>query len=54
MAVGHLLWDYVDHNTCREKYYVTSFPTKVVSDLTSTIVAIANIKKTHFLNNNNK
>ena len=50
MAVGHMLWDYVDYDTCREQYSVTSFPIKIVGDLTGAIFAIANIQKTYFNN----
>ena len=49
-AVGHLLLDYVDYNTCREQYSMTSFPTKIAGDLAGAIFTIANIQKTHFNN----
>ena len=50
MAVGYLSWDYIDYDTHREQYSVTSFPTKIVADLAGAIFAIANIQKTHFNN----
>ena len=50
MAVGHLLWDYVDYNTCKEQYSMTSFPTKIVGNLAGATFTIVNIQKTHFNN----
>ena len=47
-AVVHLLWGYVDYDLCREQYPMTSFPTKIVSNLTGTIFAIANIQTAQF------
>ena len=50
MAVDHLLWDYIDYDPCREQNSMTSFCTKIVSGLTSTIFTIVNIQKAHFNN----
>ena len=48
MAVGHLLWSYIDYDLCREQYSMTSFPTKIVGDLASAIFTIAHIQRAQF------